>query len=351
MPQPGRKAGIKGAFSLKQQTAYGTGIPDVDLTECHPWDGTITDFSLNKINNANHAGKGHEHPTWSKNTTCSTSASFKFPGSSYAGLFVAGFGLGDNASIQPDIANAPNTWQHTLKEMNIDDPAVGAQLPQATFVDQIREGWQRKYRDMVVKSFSLSGEMEQMISIQADFLGSGHYSKSSITMPDLVSTSFLMFSKVLLTYNGTNIESKLQSVNFQHTNNLNERGYYPQSPHLDLPGLTDPPQCRSKCLVNTRTNELKFTMVADDDSIDLDVLNNTEIPITLSAVGSLIEDTFYHQIDLVCPRAVLKTAPLTEKDGFFVSDVTCQLNYDATIGAPYQFVITTNIPSILGLPA
>jgi hypothetical protein len=344
-----RKAGLRGAFSTNQQDAYGTAL--TTLTHAHPYDGSIFDFTCNKKTNADQVGKGHEHPTMVRNTTCTSGANLKFDGSSFIIGFLAAFGLGDVVTIQPDDVGAPNVYEHTCKEMKIDDPTVGRQLPVTTFVDQISTNWQYKYRDIMVKSFEFSGQLEQDIEASAELLGSGFFEKVAISMPALTGTSFISFSDLNIMYGASSLNAKIQSISFKQISEINEKhGYHPGSPTLNWI-TSNPPQCRGRAFVKKRSNELKMRVEAEDDSLHDDMLNNTETAVTITGIGDLIESTYYHKVEIIVPKAVIKVSKLGEQEDSFIYDLDFTNLYDETLEAPHKVVITNNIPSYLDFEA
>ena len=342
-----RKAGLRGAFSTNQQSAYGTAL--TTLTHAHPYDGSIFDFTCNKKTNAEQVGKGTEHPTRVRNTSCSSGATLKFDGSSFIIGFLFAFALGDVTTTQPDEIGAPNVYQHEIKEMKIDNPAIGRQLPVTTFVDQISTAWQYLYRDVLVKSVELSGQLEEDIVAAGEFLGSGYFEKVAISMPGPVSTSFISFSDLDVIYGGTSIAAKIQSFNFKHINEINEKhGYHPGSPTLDWI-TSNPPQCRGRAFTKKRSNELKIRVEAEDDSLHDAMLNNTESAVTITGTGDLIEDIYHHKVEIIIPKTVIKVSKLGEQEDSFVYDLDFTNLYDETLEAPHKVIVTNNIPSYLGL--
>lgn len=349
MPDFMRKAAIKGGFATKKQTAYGTAVTDVDITEAHPYEGNQIDFTVEKIDDKDQAGKGNEFPTWQANTTCSTQGTMNFHASSY----ILGFGFalvnGKLVTSQPDDVGAPDTYEHECSMMDIDDPAVGKQLPCFTYVEQLSTDHKRKYRDMLVKSLALSGQTGEHLKLGLELLGSGHWETSSITMPSLVQTSFLRFVDIQFDYDGTPLSAQLKDVNFKHVNTLAENdGYFPGSGILNE---TDgAPQVRGRCLCSARSVELTFKMLIKNFDLETDMLNNTEKAITITAEGSTIETTYKHKLVLELPKVILKATKLGESDGFFVFDVETTILWDSTLNAPYKATIQNNVPEYLGTP-
>ena len=121
-----------------------------------------------KIDDKDQAGKGNEFPTWQANTTCSTQGTMNFHASSY----ILGFGFalvnGKLVTSQPDDVGAPDTYEHECSMMDIDDPAVGKQLPCFTYVEQLSTEHQRKYRDMLVKSLAISGQTGEHLNLNLE---------------------------------------------------------------------------------------------------------------------------------------------------------------------------------------
>lgn len=344
-----RKA-IKGAFSTKQQSAYGTALSDTDITEAHPYEGNQIERSLEKFTDAELAGKGHEFPTYQRNRTANTSGSLSFDGSSYILGWVFSFINGNIMTNQPDDVNAPNTYQHENKMMNIDEPAIGKQLPVFTYVEQLADGVQNRYRDMLIKTLTITGKTGEQLKVQVELIGSGHYETSSLTMPDLVTTSFLRFSDIQLSYGGVNISADIKEITFKHINELSEKdGYFPGSGYLNSnPGA---PQIRGRCLLIKRSVELSFKMLMKTDStIEADSLANTIKAITVTAEGELIEDAYKHKLTIELPKVAIGEVKTSEDEGLFCLDCTCTVMWDSTLNAPYKSTIINTTPSYLVLP-
>jgi hypothetical protein len=339
-----RKIGRKLALSADRQTAYGTALT-TSINASHPYEGNKIEKTLDKFTDEGQVGSGHEGSTYQKNKTSDTKGTLTFDGSSYILGLAFAFGNGKIVTTQPELTTM--TSVHEITQMNIDDPAVGKQLPATTIVEQRAVGKQRKFRDMIVKSIQLSGKTDEQLKVQVEFQGSGHYESSNLTMPGFVQTSFLRFVDVQFNYGGTEISAELQDLTFKHTNELAlKTGYHPGCPALNTtPGA---PKCRGRCLVTKRTVELSFKMlIKTDTTIDEDELSNEVKSITISAEGETIEGTYKHKMLLEFPSCAVKATKDTDEEDLEAYDVEMTIHWDDTIDGFYKATITNNVPSYL----
>jgi len=339
---------IRGAFSTNQQTSYGTALPDTSITIAHPYEGNKIEKPLDKWNNKSMAGKGHEFATYVKNKGISTNGSLTFDSSSFILGWALAFLNGSCVSSQPDSTTA---YRHTIKMMDINDPSIGKQLPSFSYVEQLATGVQTKFRDMVIKSITITGKTKEQLKVSVEMLGSGFFETSTITMPAPGPASFLIFADVQLLWGASNISAELKSFSFKHTNELNEKdGYFPGSGRLN--SNKDAPQIRGRCLVSSRSVELSWKMAMKTDStIEADSLTNEVKAVTFTAEGDLIEDTYKHGLSLSFPQVVIKEVKTSEEDGMTCYDCSTELKWDDTLGAPYEAIITNITQSYLDLPA
>jgi len=336
--------------SVKQQSAYGTALGNTDLTFAHPFTGE--DFikeAYTKANNAESYGKGHEFATGKQvNLTSDTTCSRTFDGSSAALGWVAAFALGDVSLTEL----SPGTvFEHTIKMMDVSDPAIGKQLPAATWVEQKADYSLLLYRDMVMKGFKITGALGKQIQVQFDMTGSGWWETSTLpSFPALQQVSFLRTADVTIDIGGTDVSATIKDFTFQYTNELADAaGYHPGSPKL----LTAQGgfQVRGHCLVKKRTVTLNFKMRMDNNNIRQDNLLNTERAITITATGDEIEPTFNHSMAISIPKAEFSKADIGTDDGAFIYDCEVLLKWDDTLNAPFEIVIVNDIPEYLALPA
>lgn len=339
-----RTVSYKTALSVNQQSAYGTGLPDGDLTIMHPFNGKRAEIEPKKWNDADQSGKGHEYTTTQKNLSVDTKTSLEFDCTSFIAAWMFAFMCGQVVTTQPDAPGSPLVYEHKCKPMDISNPAVGKQLPVTSFVEDI-EGEQYKYRDMIVESGTLSGKTGEHLKLKIDLQGSGHYETSAITMPGLVQSSFLRFVDINLSYNATDYSADLQSIDFKHTNTLaKENGYYPGSGKLDASAGS--PQVRGRCLVSKRQTDLSFKMMRTDNTITQDDLQNTELPIVITAEGDTIENAYNHKIQLDL-KIYIEKAKITEEKDFYSYDITAKVIWDDALNAPFEATITNDVPAYL----
>lgn len=345
-----RTIDIRSCTSLKQQAAYGTALGDTDMTFAHPFTGEdyIKEVPT-KADNSESYGKGHEFATGKQvNLTYDTTCSRTFDGSSAALGWVAAFALGDVALTEL----SPGTvFEHAIKMMDVSDPAIGKQLPTATWVEQKADYSNVTYRDMIVKSFKITGALGKQLQVNFDMVGSGHCSTATLsTFPALQQVSFLRTADVTVVIGGTDVSATLKDFNFSYTNEVADAaGYHPGSPKL--PAAQGGYQVRGHCLIKKRTVSLTFKMRMDNDNMRQDMLLNTERAITLTATGDEIEPTFNHSMTISIPKAEFKKADISTDDGAFVYDCEVLLKWDETLNAPFSITIVNDIPEYLGLPA
>lgn len=339
-----RKAAQKVAIDVTQQTAYGTTLA-VDPTKSHPFDGSLIERPVEKTDDRDHVGKGHEFATMQENKFSDTRGSMTFLGSSWILGWAFAFA---NGSAIPTQLGTTSAYDHVCKMMNIDDPAVGKQLPVTTLVEELGTGVQKKYRDMLVKSLTLTGKTGEHLSCQTEVVGSGHWEASSVTMPDLVTTSFLRMADVVFSFNSIDISADVKDFSFKAVNEVDEGGgYFPGSGYLSA--ADGSPQVRGRCLLGKRTVDLSFTaLLKDDSSFEAASLANSIVPLTITATGSVIEETYRHKLLLEFPKVAIKGTKIGADGEFFSYNIDCTVMWDTTLGAPYKATITNDVTQYLG---
>ena len=331
------------AFSLKKQSAFGTAIPDTDLTLAHPVesDEIFTD-DLETWSDEGSYGKGHEYPTRRENLTASTGFKMTTKASSLFLGWGLAFACGSVTTVQPDDVGAPNTYEHTFKPMDISDPAIGKDLPVATFVQKLTSFRKTLFRDMTVKSLKLSGQVKQHLALELEFVGSGYSESSTLSMPALASVSFLRTADITFNVGGVDISAKLVSFELMHSNAIDEdAGYRPGSG-----ALPDGAQIRAKLPVESRQTAVKFRVEMNDDTFRDYMRNNTPKSVTITAEGTAIEQEYKHKLEITIPKCFLKASPSKEKN-FYVWDIECEVSWDDVSAAPFTAVVTNTTPAYL----
>lgn len=333
---------LKHAFSLKQQTGYGTSLQDADIDQSHSTtDDSTVEFKLNKFNNAEEFGKGHGHPTEVTTMSADTRVSLNFRCSSWIIGYLLSLACGDVATSE---IVAGTVYEHvfTLRQ--------GTVLPVSSIIEQLHDGKQTKYRDMLCQSVTISGKHEEHITAQATFIGSGHREDITVTMPGFVTTSFPLFENVTFSIGVQDYSAELDDLTFGLTNTVNEKGYHPGSPKMDI-GDGKTIACRGRCLKNGESLELKFKMLYKNDSIDTDSLQNNERALTITAVGDPIDATHNHELKIEAPKAVIDAAPIGKDDKYYVYDCTTILKWDESIPGPIKITLKNDVPEYLALPS
>lgn len=333
---------LKHAFSLKQQTQYGTSLQDADIDKSHSTtDDSTVEFKTKKFTNAEEFGKGHGHATEVTTMSADTRVSLNFRCSSWIAGYLFALCCGEVATNELVVGTV---YEHvfTLRQ--------GTVLPVTSIIEQLADGMQTKYRDMLCQGVTISGKHEEHITAQATFIGSGHRESVTVTMPGFVTTSFPLFENVTFSIGVQDYSAELDDVSFGITNTVNEKGYHPQSPKMDTPGGKKI-ACRGRMMKNGETLELKFKMLYKDDSIDTDALENNERQITLTAVGDPIDETHNHELKIEAPKAVIEAAPIGKDDKYYVYDCTTILKWDNSIPGPIKITLKNDMPEYLALPS
>ena len=343
-----RDVAIKTAFSNKAQSAYGTKLPDIDIDQAHPLLGSENiESTFDKINDADQFGKGHEYPTKQENLTADVRVSRSADASSALLGWVMAFACGAITTTQPDDIGSPNTYEHEIKPMDIDDSAIGKQLPVTSIVEELASFKKMLYRDMLVSEFSITGEIKKQLQLSFSMIGSGHKETSTLTMPALTAVSFLKMPGVTITVGGTSYSAKLLNFNFSHKNELAEDlGYHPGSGYL-TPLDPSTPQIRGKLKVSKRTTSLSFEILAEDGNLRSDMEANTEKAIVISAEGATIENSYKHNLELSFPKTFIKATPIGREGNFLKYQVETEIAWDSTSEAPFVATVRNNVASYL----
>jgi len=335
-------------FSPKKQSAFGNGLTDTDITLAHPFIGNdIVDRTIDKYDNKEEYGKGHEYPTTQNNLVSDTKASRNFEASSLILGWAFAFACGQVTTIQPDDVGSPNVYEHTFKLSDIDNPAVGIQLPATTIVEKLNSFQQKKFRDMVVSEISLSGKTKEQLKLGMQLVGSGHWEANSMVLPALAQVSFLRMADVVITVGAKDISAEAMEFEFSHKNNLAEdKGYHPGSGYL-IADDSNSPQIRGHLVCEKRETALKFKVLLNDSDLENFAENNLEKAISIVAEGNVIENTYKHKLELNFPKAFLKFTKVGVDGSLYVYDVEVSVAWDDTENTPFIAKVINNVPSYL----
>ncbi|MGD2087263.1 MAG: hypothetical protein PVH61_13850 [Candidatus Aminicenantes bacterium] len=330
---------LKFGYSLKQQSDYGTALTAVEANHDCNNDNTF-EFPHKKVNNANTYGKGHRWPTKRETISQDAKLSQTFQCSSWILGYILSFSMGYVETTEV----VPGVYSNLFKIANVN------QLPVTTVWQQLADGNQIAVRDALIQSFSLSGKTEEHIEAQHSIIGSGYYESSAVSIPDLVTTSFLLFHNVQFQYNGVDISAKVKDLTFSYQNQLNEKdGYCPGCPKFITPNNLEV-AVRKRLLKSGEQADLKFKMLYENNEIQTDDLENIERDITITAVGDPIDATHNHECKIEIPKAVIDSHSLGKENNYYVYDCQVGFNWDNTITGPFQITLKNNIAEYLALP-
>jgi hypothetical protein len=338
--------GLKFGFSTHQQTSYSTALTAAECSHETDNDNTV-EIIPNKINNAGTFGKGHGYATWRKTISLSTKFSPSFRLTAWMVGYTFSFAFAKVTTNQLEVG-PPAVYEHIFEILPVTS-LTGLQLPVTTIWQEIKPGEQMAFRDMLLQGFSLSGKTEEHITTSHNWIGSGHFEDSSIVIPDLVQSSFLLFNDVKFEYNSQDISAELQDWTYNYNNSVNEKtGYHPGCPRVTYDGNES--FVRGRLLKNSESMDMKFKMLRKDDSLRTDMLKNIERTITFTATGDPIDTTYDHKLTIEAPKAVLDATNLGKDDKYFVYDCSVGFNWDNTLEGPLKATLITDVADFLALP-
>jgi hypothetical protein len=336
-------------FSLLRQSAFGTALAPANINKSHPaLSMDIPDITLEHEDNAEHAFKGHGHPTevWGEKADLQMKRSFH--GSSFILGWLAALNIanGTTTELSP---GPPAVYQHEFTPLPESDAGFDPQVPVTTLIAHLYDGLQYLCRDIAGKGFTISGQQQQRLKVDADFIGSGYFESDATALPDLVTTSFLKTGNVILNYNSQDIKAPLQEFSFKYENQLIDDGYGPGSAKMTF-GNQDY-FCRKYILKDGDTNSLNFKMLLDSTmSLESDHQQAQERPIILTCEGSVIQGEFKHKLEISMPKTVIRSRKIGTDKNYYVVDVEVKPNFDTGIDAPFKLTVINDVPEYLGNP-
>lgn len=318
------------AFTTKKQSAYGTKIPDVDLTKAYPFLGPdMLERTPEIMTDEDEVGKGHEYPTSQEIELWDTKLKRSFYLTTDMAGWIIAFGLGAISSAQQAATTA---YEHTGTPMS---PAASLQLPVTSVVEQQTSGIKQLIRDLLINDFAISGEIGKRLMLETNLVGSGYVEDSTLSMPSLSAGSFLRMRGLTFQIgpSGSEVDesARVKKFEFKWENNPDlEDGYYPGS------GLY-----RGRCeLGSPRKASLNFTLLMDQNTTHKDHLeNNDYLAAIITAQGALIESTYYHNLTITLPRLAYTALPIGVEGNKLAYNVECNVFYDATSGWPVEIKV------------
>lgn len=330
-----RQYQFKWAFANTKQTAYGTPIADVSINKAGFVKGPdIAVVTPRLVRDNSQFGRGDEWSHGQEVEAWDVSLKRNFDVTSLlAGLF-CGFGLGSVTTSQPDAGGNPTVYDHDFKPM---DPATSLQLPAITLVEEpvADEGVKKKFHDLVVSSFEVSGSGVDRLQISADLKGSGNQANSTLSMPAITAAKFLRMKDVKLELGNqggalADVSTRLKSFRFKYDNKtLDEDGYYPGS------GLY-----RGRHEFGDREVEFDFDLLLAGGAEMDRLLNNTNSAIKVTAEGEVISTTYKHRLIIDLPDLHFRTVEKKYIDGKLAYGIACNIHYDDTGGVLYPVKIS-----------
>lgn len=348
--------GIRWAYSLKKQTAYGTALALTDLTQSHPFEGTdIGDHAPNMSDNAALYGKGHEFAT--RQYLLSWDARFRrqcFLTSKIAGWAFA-FHTGTDTVTALDVG-PPAAYAHAFKYQ---DPfgtgyyGSGRQLPVTTIVEQVTSGLVRKFPSMLVSAIELTGPQNDFCRCAIDLVGSGAMSRipatgvGSQTWPtgtaadegERLRTAAMLFEHGI-SGGLADISCDIRSFRFRSEYSLAEAdGYCPGSGYL-TPGDPTSGQIRNKLEFLRRAILLEWVVRAGSDVTIFQRLEGlVELAATITLTGADINGTDSHKVIIDVPRLMYRAVPIATDGDMIVYNVSTVVFMDDTLVDPWQVTV------------
>lgn len=342
MTLPGYEAqrieSMQWAYSTKKQSDYDTAVLDADLTQSHP----IREVSVGQMtkeirSDRETIGKGHEFATNVWEVARDVRFSRSFDGSSDILGWLFAFAMGKVTTVQPDSTGAPDTYLHTFTFF--DPPTEGtSQMPVTSVVERVSAGLKRLLMSLAITGVSVSAEGFEQLNVSSDFIGKGSTVVSTLSMPGLVSASYLAsnYAVVKLGNAAEDVTTRVRSWSVALQNNVKEgRGYFPSS------GLY-----RGRLEIGARSiiPSLIVDMDATKDFLT-DFEANTEVALEIYCEGDYTEGSSYrHYLRFRFPNLQYRAVLLEEDDGM----MTYSLSFDEetvlyTAGASPNPLVTVEV--------
>lgn len=343
---PGRDVAIEFAFSTKKQSAYGTALLPTDLTLAHTFlGGDIVEHKVEKATNQDEFGKKMEFPTEQRNLTADVRLTRNSEATSLMLGWAFAFACGDCVTTTPEGATLAR--QHVIKPMNIDDPAVGKQLPVTTVMEKLGHLRQEIFRDILVSEVELSGKMGEQLKLKIPMIGSGHRVAGTQAMPAATEGSFLKMADVKFQIGASDISAKLLDFTFNYKNEVADKlGYHPSSGYL-VSNDPNSPQVRGHLLVTKRSATMKFRCLMENNDFRADMESNVLKSITITAEGATIEGSQKHKMILEIPKCYFNAVATAKEGNFFAYDATVLVCWDDASSAPFKLTVVNNTAAYL----
>ncbi len=229
--QPQRTHDIVVVWSPKVQTTFGTGLVDGLLTNrVRPKNSDIAKMTKIYRSDLDHI-KGDEFATDIDELSRSLTRSLVMDANSNnLGLALA-FAMGGVTTIQPDVGNDPNAYEHTI----IFQAQSGGKDAQFTTIhEDATADISQKLVDMVLADLQLSGGVGPdagPLELTTNWIGSGKTEAGMATPPVLAAEKALYFSRDAVFSLGTegsptDISEQVREWSLSITQNIDEDGGY-----------------------------------------------------------------------------------------------------------------------------
>lgn len=291
--------GTTQSFSLFKQTDASTTITDARLNKITP----IRDQQLsNPVYNARVSdlgwfGKGFPFATFSD----PLQKYFEVPsavrsGSDLSLLWALSQVMGADTITQPDAIGSPNTWQHVITWQDI----VSAPEPiYTTILEEVgggtSPGWSYTLEGMVINSVTLSGNMDDHVTVSYDGFSRNFVTNSTANPPGTLTTeSYFKTQRAAITYGAAGSPATISakviswSVTFNRNASRKWRAGQPSGQEL-LMARADVGQQEVSCELVLETEDTFQNYMLNDTTVELNITLSSEDQVDSADKTCLIE--------------------------------------------------------------
>lgn len=304
--QPQRTHDIIVVGSPKKQTAFGTAITDALLTlRFRPKNPDVAKVTRIYRSDLDHI-KGDEFATDIQELSTSIERSLVMDANSNNIGWALAFAMGNVVTIQPDMINDPNAWEHTF---TFQAQSGGKDAQITTIHETVSADIARKLVAMSLSEMSLSGGAGPdagPLELTTNWLGSGVTAAGIVSVPALAAEKALLFSRDAVFSLGTegsptDISEQVREWTLSITQNIDADGGY----HLGS-GKT-----RGRIWYGPRRVSFSFVVhMKETDNIKtlFDGVTKQEIKVTIDTgvqtTGGIAEN---HTFEIRLPQIVIPT--------------------------------------------
>ncbi len=229
--QPQRTHDIVVVASPKKQTAFGTAIVDALMTlRMRPKNADIAKMTKLYRSDLDHI-KGDEFATAIEELSRSLSRSLVMDANSNNIGWALAFAMGNVVTIQPDVINDANAWEHTI---TFQAQTGGKDAQVTTIHEDATADISQKLVDMALAELTLSGGNGPdagPLELTTNWLGSGVTATGVVAPPALTAEKALLFARDVVFSLGTegspvDISEQVREWSLSITQNLDEDGGY-----------------------------------------------------------------------------------------------------------------------------